>query len=319
MSEFRVVVTKLEKISKHPNADSLSISNVLGYPVIFKTGNYIEGEKVVYISIDAVVPLNDSRFSFLKDARIRAIKLRGIFSMGLIIKANDEWIEEQDVRNELGITKYEPPEPINLTGENEKDNSNMPHYTDIEGFRKYSNIIKEGEEIVITEKLHGCNARFCFNNDRMWLGSHTCIKKLDGQTVWNKTATKYHLEATLKQYPKMILYGEIYGYIQDLRYNMKPGEYQLALFDILDLTKMKYLDFDNFMEFCNKTALPTVPILYKGKWKNDLINMSNGKSTIADHIREGFVVKPLKERWNEEIGRVILKYPGEDYLLRREK
>jgi hypothetical protein len=37
----------------------------------------------------------------------------------------------------------------------------------------------------------------------------------------------------------------------------------------------------------------------------------------AGNIREGFVVRPLKERFDGEIGRVILKYIGESYLLRK--
>ncbi len=35
------------------------------------------------------------------------------------------------------------------------------------------------------------------------------------------------------------------------------------------------------------------------------------------HVREGVVVKPLVERWDQEVGRVFLKQPGEGYLLRK--
>lgn len=36
------------------------------------------------------------------------------------------------------------------------------------------------------------------------------------------------------------------------------------------------------------------------------------------HVREGIVVKPIKERWDQDIGRVFLKLAGEGYLLRKE-
>ena len=37
----------------------------------------------------------------------------------------------------------------------------------------------------------------------------------------------------------------------------------------------------------------------------------------ADHVREGFVVKPTAECFDDRIGRVILKMVGEGYLLRK--
>ena len=47
--------------------------------------------------------------------------------------------------------------------------------------------------------------------------------------------------------------------------------------------------------------------------------LANGASTLpgAAHTREGFVVRPTKERWHPLLGRVILKLIGEDYLLRK--
>lgn len=319
MSEFNVVVAKLGKIGDHSNADTLSITSVMGYPVIFKKGLHQEGDLVVYIPVDAVVPLDNPLFSWLEKPRIRAIRLRGIFSMGLIVNADPSWQVGQNVQNELGITKYEPPEPIDLSGENESDRSQMPKYTDIEGYRKFSHIIKEGEEVVLTEKLHGTNARWTWTNDRVWCGSHNCIKKPDGTTAYAKVIPTYKLDEVCKNHPNYVLFGEIYGWIQDLRYDMKQGEYKLVLFDVFDKSTMKYLDYDNFVEFINKTALPRVPLLYRGPWKEDLKAMSNGKSTIASNIKEGFVVKPVVERFDMEIGRVILKYIGEDYMLRKEK
>jgi hypothetical protein len=36
------------------------------------------------------------------------------------------------------------------------------------------------------------------------------------------------------------------------------------------------------------------------------------------HIREGVVVKPTIERTDPKIGRVVLKYLNDDYLLQKE-
>ena len=56
MSEFHVQVVQVGPVTKHPNADSLSCSEVDGYPVIFRTGDYVEGDRAVYVPVDAIVP-----------------------------------------------------------------------------------------------------------------------------------------------------------------------------------------------------------------------------------------------------------------------
>jgi len=35
----------------------------------------------------------------------------------------------------------------------------------VENFQRYPGIIKSGEEVIITEKLHGASARFCFTEN----------------------------------------------------------------------------------------------------------------------------------------------------------
>ena len=64
----------------------------------------------------------------------------------------------------------------------------------------------------------------------------------------------------------------------------------------------------------------TVPLLYRGAWKLELVSLAEGKTTFpgANHVREGLVVKPVEERWDFTCGRVVLKYIGEGYLLRKD-
>jgi hypothetical protein len=101
---------------------------------------------------------------------------------------------------------------------------------------------------------------------------------------------------------------------------MQQGQYKLAFFDAMDLKTRRYLDVAEFQQLLSSLNLETVPILYHGPWKSELIEQfSNGLSTLADHVREGFVARPIVERWDDQIGRVALKFIGEDYLLRKEK
>lgn len=117
MTEFHVEVVRLADVRKHPNADTLSIATIHdAYPVIFKTGEFKEGDLVVYVPVDSVVP-DTPEWAWLapgaalrpKDRRIKAKRLRGVFSMGLITNAPEGAQEGQDVAQAMGIVKYEPP------------------------------------------------------------------------------------------------------------------------------------------------------------------------------------------------------------------
>ena len=325
MSEFHVEVVQIDDIRTHPNADQLSIAVVKGYPVVIRKDSFKIGDKAVHVPIDAQVPLNHPLFSFLlnKDKpkefeRVKAKKLRGTFSMGLLVPANLEWEVGRNVQEELGVTKYEPPLPMVMGGENEPDPGFLPQYTDIEGLRKFENLLAVGEEVALTEKTHGTNCRFIFNDGRLWVGSHHCIKrKSDTQMLW-KLAERYNLEAKLSEMPGIAIYGEAYGSVQDLKYGCAPGEVKLLLFDALDIQTRTYKDYDEFKAIALKLGIPTAPELYRGSWSPDLRSHGEGLTTLgAKHVREGFVVRPVKERFSMELGgRLVLKYPGEGYFLR---
>lgn len=321
MSEFRVQVVRLGPIEKHPNADSLSLTHVLGdYPVILRTGELQPGDLAVYVPVDAVVPADDPRWAFLGEhRRIKARRLRGIFSMGLLTPAEPGFCEGDDVREALRITKWEPPLPPLAEGEDEADPGHMPAYTDIEGLRRWPAVLQPGEEVIATEKVHGANGRFVFADGRLWVGSRTRIKRESEGSLWWRAARQYDLAEKLRARPGLALYGEVYGAVQDLRYGARPNEVRLILFDAMDTRARRYLDYDDFVALSRELGLPVVPVLHRGPWGDEVRALANGGSTLpgAAHTREGFVVRPVKERWHPELGRVVLKLIGEDYLLRK--
>lgn len=324
MSEWAPQVVEIGEITKHPDADTLSYTHVLGgYPVIFRTGDYQEGSRAVYIPVDSVVETSRPQFSFLSDTpnyRIRAKRLRGIFSLGLLIPAEPEWEVGQDVQELLGVVKWEPTLPVEMGGENKSCPFDFPIYTDIDGLRRRPNLLLEGEEVVLTEKLHGSNSRFVWWNDELWVGSHKCVKQQSDTNMWWRVAEQYGLTNKLERFPNVALFGEVYGQVQDLKYGAKPGELKFAAFDAKNLDLPHYYNVDQFAAFCLELDIPTVPILYRGPWSFNLVPAySNGTSTLAENVREGFVVRPVRERQDLRIGRVILKMVGEDYHLRKQK
>lgn len=276
--EHRCEVVEICECEKHPNADSLSITKVFGgYPVIFKTGDFKTGDKAVYIPVDSVVP-DDPRWQFLGEhRRIKAKRLRGTFSMGLLTTADPDWHVGECVKEKLGILEYSRDIKLLTTGgDNEPDTGYMPCYTDIESVRKYGKKLDPEEDVVATEKIHGANARYVYRDGRLWVGSRTGIKKYDVNSIWWEAARKLDLGEKLKACENIAIYGEVYGQVQDLRYGMTGA---------------------NFVGIAEGLSI-----------------LGNGAC-----IREGFVVRPIKERYDSHIGRMILKYHGEGYLTRKEK
>lgn len=327
MSEFRVEVVRVGPVEKHPNADSLSITKVLGgYPCILRTGDFREGDLAVYVPVDAVVPADDPRWAFLGvHRRIKAKRLRGIFSMGLLTPTPDaplaqgEWREGDNAQAALRIEKYEPEIHLHTAGEDEADPGSCPVY-DIEGLRKWGGLLAPGEPVWISEKIHGANARFVHDGTRLWVASRTRFKREDPNSIWWKAAVRYDLANKLAKVPGLAIYGEVYGQVQDLRYGAGPGEVRLAVFDALDTKTRQWLRPRVLLDLCFALDLPVVPTIYEGPWSPDLVSLAEGKSTVegANHVREGIVVKPLVERFDARIGRVFLKLPGEGYLTRKE-
>lgn len=331
MSEFRVEVLELPPAKKHENADSLSIVEVFGSPVVIRTESYVPGQKVAYVPVDSVVPLESDLFDFLKDpnkpsrthARIKAKKLRGVYSEGMLVPADPAWEIGQNVAALLGVVKYEEPEQISTGGLTERDPGFMPVY-DMESYRKWKKVLNDGEFVIVTEKIHGSNARFCWKateaypEGRLWVASHKQVKVEDPNNLWWKVAAQEKLAEKLAKIPGIVLYGEVYGQVQDLKYDAKPGQLMFAAFDLYNSDERRFLDWNEFQRMTHELQIPTVPVLYQGGYNPEAIEpLRNGQSSIAKNLREGFVIKPAFERTHDRLGRVLLKMVGEDYMLRK--
>lgn len=334
MSSFSCPIVQIGKVGKHPNADLLGISHIQGYPCIVKLSDIKEGDKAVYIPEESFVP-ESPMFSFLwagkekpreKDRVVYAKRLRGIFSMGLLLPI-PETLKDlpvgTDISQQLGIEKYEKPEPVCTGGDNNPTPGWFQKYTDIEHLRKYPHILQQGEEVVITEKTHGANGRFVYREDQLYVGSHNNTKKDDGKNMWWILAKKLGLEEKLKAHPNIIIYGEVYGQVQKgFDYGVPRGHTDLILFDAFRISGNKYLDEDEFLALAESLQIKTAPILYRGPWLGleQHESLADGPSVVGGtHFREGFVVKPTAERWENEIGRTILKLIGQEYLLSKNK
>jgi len=87
------------------------------------------------------------------------------------------------------------------------------------------------------------------------------------------------------------------------------------VFDIF--TDGNFIDHDEMVYLCQTYGVQMVPVLYRGPFSLEAIkNVSDGPTTIGDgNIREGVVVRPVKERRHPRVGRLVMKYVGATYLL----
>lgn len=312
----------------HPNADTLSLVKVFGYTCIVRTADWVGIERAAYLPVDSVVP-ETPEYAFLGGhRRIKAKRLRGIYSEGLLVPAPADSKVGDDVTAVLGIQFYDPDlfKDSKLSGpapDTAEDPPGLaPKYTDIENLKRHGHLFTDGEEVIATEKIHGANARFTLRDGVLHVGTHRRWVK-EGDSMWWQIARNYELKQKLEALESVgdwkdrgVLYGEVFGQVQDLKYGAKLGELFFVAFDFS--VGGAYLHQDDFEAMCKEVSLPIAPVLYRGPFALDVLQeLAEQPSSIAGGIREGLVVRPVRERITH-FGRVVLKLISERYRLRKE-
>ena len=312
---------------KHPNADTLSVATLFGgYPCCIRTADWTDGQLGVYIPPDSVVNVTRPEFLFLAPSpltstktkhRVRAKKLRGVQSFGLLLPAPEGAKEGDDLADFFGVEHYEPELRSACSGGDAEAAptalAQLARY-DVDNMRRYAEIFTYGEPVMVTEKIHGANSRYCFLDGRMWCGSRGEWKAKDDNNLWWKAlAREPSIERFCRAHPGSVLYGEVYGDVQSLRYGCPKGEVRFVAFDVL--VEGTWLDAEDGRYLLDNYCVPKVPLLGILDYDfSELCEMAEGESLIADHLREGIVVKPLVERFHQAIGRVQLKLVSAAYL-----
>lgn len=337
-STHKVEIVPIE-LEKHPNADSLSIIRIWGYQVVVKTEEWKNVKIGAYIVTDSVVP-DTKQFEFLGDnKRIRVRRFRGVLSQGMLIPAPEGSRVGDDVGELLGITRYEPKEPLDGGGEDLPEPPGFRPKYDVDAWERYRHLFIDGEQVAVTEKLHGANARFAFIDGQFYCGSRKVWKKLDVNNLWWKCFEKNEwIKVFLEDYPEITIFGECFGNVQELKYGALKNDYFFRAFDLWDNKDGKFLSWEKvkdiiipfardegFWEKNKKLDSSTlsgpmsslwVPILYEGPYNEVLKDLAEGISQVpnADHIREGIVIQAVEERFSPEIGRIKLKVVNPTYL-----
>ena len=370
-------------LNTHPNADTLSIVPIFGYSYVAKTADWQGVSKAAWLPPDSLCDTTRPEFMFLAGEakygpdsskggvyhRVKAKRLRGVVSYGLMVPVPDTAIIGEDFAERLGVLHYDP--PINtgvardklgfmMGGEVEAPPSLYSPKYDVDSFQRYaSEMFIENELVHVSEKIHGCNSRFVYHNGKMYCGSRTewkreyanipCpekgviiarIQEHDKEGVltpeaieekankiietismknahpqknlwWKALHNHPEVEEWCRNNPDVIVYGEVYGAVQSLRYGLN-NDVRIAVFDLM--RNGEWIDIVD----ARKQALPWVPVVHNEVTYNfdDLVGLAEGQSLVpgANHIREGVVVRTTKERRHPLLGRCQLKIVSATYL-----
>lgn len=329
MSTHEAKVVRIETLEPHPKADKLNIAHIWGYHCVVRKDQFKVGDLACYIEPDTLLKVDRPEFSFLKKEgsikthhRVRAAKYRGYPSTGLLIPVPEGFSEGDNLWEHLELERYEPEihSKAFTSGNAEKGPDLLNPKYDLENLKKYMRLFNEGEEVVVTPKIHGSNARYVWHENRMWCGSRTQWKVKDDHDLWWKClAQNPWIERACKEFPDTILYGEVFGpnVQKGFHYGLKNEELGFLCFDMSykgqwTNNHLFFAPFETFSRF-----IKFVPLLYKGPFDLSVIaQLAECKEDInnAGHIREGVVVKPSFERYDVRHGRVALKYVSDQYL-----
>jgi RNA ligase (TIGR02306 family) len=126
-----------------------------------------------------------------------------------------------------------------------------------------------------------------------------------------------------RYYKQVELYGEAYGGsitggCKGMKYGFET-QTQYRAFDLL--IDGHFLSVEELLNTLTKYGVPFAPMLARDlPFEFESVKLlASGTSTLpgANHIKEGVVVRPVIERRDPKLGRVILKYVTDEYLLKK--
>lgn len=220
-------------------------------------------------------------------------------------------------------------------------------YTSIDGYLKLREDILAADEVIVTEKSHGSNARFGFRAGEYLVGTHT--SKVLASRMSSDTWPKGHLigklfrwceaegvEARVRKWVathpevyQMGVFGELMGWkCSDLAYGETENTY-VRLFGEVQIDG-KYINYDDAVAVITELfpeadlSKLLLPILYRGKPDHTKFKeLRDRPSTIAaengvEQIAEGIIIRADPEQYSDiSKDRLIAKWKGPLYCERK--
>ncbi|MFG2345348.1 RNA ligase (ATP) [Streptomyces phaeochromogenes] len=349
MSTLRVTAEVLT-VHEHPNADALELAQVGLYRAVVAKGVYRTGETAVYIPEQSVLPEElieelglTGRLAGSRSDRVKAVRLRGELSQGIVCRPKAlagvdlarAAADGTDFAERLGITKWVPPIPPTMDGEVEQAPDLLP-WVDIENIQRYPDIFAPGEDVVLTEKLHGsaCLLTYFAEDGRVQVSSKGFGAKYlalteDPRNLYWRAVHGHGVAAAAARLAERLgarrvgVFGEVYGAgVQDLTYGA-DGRRETLGYAVFDVSaeidgEVRWLDATELLT----GELPLVPRLYEGPYDiGRVLEFASGRETVSGqglHLREGVVIRTATERYSPVTGgRAVAKAVSPAYLTRK--
>ena len=301
----------ISEINPHPNADKLELAKVLGYTCIVEKSKYKAGDAVVLIQPDTVLPDEPWAEVFKKKSgRVKAIKLRGQFSFGIVMPLSTWFtynipVVGDEVSDLIGVIKYEAPQPQQLDAKGP-----LPYGLGKTDEERYQNILDLpfGEDVMVTLKVDGSSATYYCRKDRQtgeWttgICSRSLEMKPECVNNYTRINAKYNILDKLLAYCKqhdvsLALRGEVFGNnIQGHAANPHSKlPLDFATFSVYNFDTFNYenVGADHYYEHvCRVLDIPAVPIVEFTTLTPELIkNYAEDISEIDGKPFEGVVIK----------------------------
>lgn len=310
MSERKLAtITTILATSPIEGADRIEVATVRGWQVVVQKGEFQVGDLGVYCECDSMLPLTNPHFSFLAARagegathfRVRTIRLRKQISQGIFfpitILPNGDYHIGDDVTELLGITKYEPPVSIQLSGEIAGGFPSFFPKTDEE---RAQNLLSELElfkdvPLYITEKLDGTSLSMYKLNNHFGVCSRNWeLKDTPTNTYWQIARPFRDVIPN-----GFAVQGEIVG--PGIQKNqLKLPTLSLFVFKVIELNKNQVLDLLETSTFCRDLHLTMVPIITTGftvgnKTIKDLLEITPSNSLLnPEALCEGHVFRSVE-------------------------
>ena len=346
-------IQEIKSVEPIEGADRIEKARVLGWNVVVKKGEFKAGDKCVYVEIDSILPADNPDFAFLEGKRLRTKKLKGVVSQGIcfplsVLPDSAKKKIGTDVTDIIGAKKWEPDvnnRPDFNTQKNKKwymrfrigrwiynkffykptakkFPTELALKTDETRVQILEDILEKykGTKCFYTEKLDGSSITIWMDSDKTL---HVCSRNreiFNKEDVFYATAMKYYDRIKMLPYG-IVLQGELIGpNIQGNKYGLKEPEIR---FYQAQENKIFYneLTFQKMTSFF--AGLPIVPYLGTVILENDVdkfIELSKGKSALANVPREGIVIRPVNQIHEVDKrfvgGRLSFKAINPDFLLK---
>lgn len=303
----------IKSLKPHSNADRLELAQVLGWQSVVQKGIHKEGDKVVFIVIDSIVP-RCSWSEFLVDKnnpnkpiRLKMVKLRGEHSAGIIIPLGMFSPQFQalsigeDVTELLGIKKYIKELPANLAGENIGDfPSHIASKTDEDNGLSHLDIVQEvvKHPVTITQKIDGSSITIVVENGEI---TQVCSRNLSKKDTQNSAF--WQAARKLKMLPGFtgVIQGELAGNgIQKNPLRLEDKEIFVFQIKKLDGTYANYREMQGLcnVEFgCKVVPLIAEDVTFTGATLEEALEKLQQLADQQTYFQttnsaEGIVVRP---------------------------